>query len=175
MSETLANAHKPTYGSDIRIIGKDNNRERLYQYVWGCLSSDDDDVKASMKEWIGVDSITGSYATKTYVNDISSALSGQIGDLDVGNTIEAGKILTSLTQSDGKISYSTKTLEISDVNNLETSLDGSSNKLSTLENDLWSALSSIAEYDAPSAMSFSEAVSAVFLIAKALKESRSES
>lgn len=95
--------------------------------------------------------------------------------MDVGNTIEAGKILTSLTQSDGKISYSTKTLEISDVNNLETSLDGSSNKLSTLENDLWSALSSIAEYDAPSAMSFSEAVSAVFLIAKALKESRSES
>ena len=174
LTETLANAHKPTYGSDIRIIGKDNNRERLYQYVWGCLSSDDV-VKASMKEWIGVDSITGSYATKTYVNEISSALSGQIGGLDVSNSLEAGKILTSLTQSDGKISYSAKTLEISDVNNLKTSLDGSSNKLSTLENDLWSALSSIADYDAPSAMSFNEAVSAVFLIAKALKESRSES
>lgn len=80
-----------------------------------------------------------------------------------------------MTQSDGKISYSAKTLEISDVNNLGTSLDSSSNKLSTLEDGLWGALSSIANYDAPSAMSFNEAVSAVFLIAKALKKSRSES
>lgn len=114
-------------------------------------------------------------ANKRYVDAISSALSGQIGGLDVSNSLEAGKILTSLTQSDGKISYSAKTLEISDVNNLKVNLDGSSNKLSTLENDLWSALSSIADYDAPSAMSFNEAISTVFLIAKALKETRLES
>lgn len=55
---------------------------------------------------------------KSYANGISGALSTQIGNLDVANTLAAGQILTSLSQSDGKISYGAKTLEVSNVNGL---------------------------------------------------------
>lgn len=63
----------------------------------------------------------------------------------------------------------------SHLEQIDRSIDDQAQNLSSLEDGLWGALSSIADYDAPSAMSFNEAVSAVFLIAKALKKSRSES
>lgn len=126
---------------------------------------------------------------KSYANGISSALSTQIGNLDVENTLAAGQILTSLSQSDGKISYGAKTLEMSDVNGLTTNTTNtnlsianlcseintlakrSREDIEQLKDDLWSSLSTIAKtYDAPSAMPFADAVSAIFAIAKTLSK-----
>jgi len=53
LNATLANAHSSSYASDIRIIGNDNKRERLYKYVWGCLSSDAT-LKVEFKKWLGI-------------------------------------------------------------------------------------------------------------------------
>lgn len=63
----------------------------------------------------------------------------------------------------------------SHLEQIDRSIDDQAQNLSSLEDGLWSALSSIADYDAPSAMSFNEAISAMFFVAKALKESRSQS
>lgn len=117
--------------------------------------------------------VTSAYAldgAKEYADGISAKLSTQIENLDVNNTLSAGKILTSLSQTDGKVSYQTKTLEISDVNGLQANLDSSSKKFSILQSNLWSALSSISRYESVSAVSLNEVLSAMFDLAKALKE-----
>lgn len=49
--ESLANAHLTTNSTDIQIIGSDNKAERLYKYVWGCISSDAT-LKQQFKNWL---------------------------------------------------------------------------------------------------------------------------
>lgn len=128
---------------------------------------------------------------KVYSNTISSKLSTQIGNLDVANSLTSGKILTSLTQTDGKIAYGSKNLELADVNTLTTVIDNtnlsignlcseisglaksSGKEIEDLQDSLWGSLSTIANtYTAPSEMLFNDAVNAVFAIAKALQSKR---
>lgn len=105
-------------------------------------------------------------STTAKFNSLSSYISG---DLNVENALtSSGSILTSLTQTAGKIAYATKTLEISDVNNLQATLTAANTAFTSLSNAMWNALSDLAKHDSPSAMTFNDAISAVFNFAKVL-------
>lgn len=71
LNTPLANAHRSTYTSDIRIVGSDNVKERLYQYVWGCISSDAL-VLTAAQNWIGATYISSNYATNAYADQLSA-------------------------------------------------------------------------------------------------------
>lgn len=51
--QALNVCHQPNYKNDIQIVDKEGNRERLYKYVFGCLSSDPE-MKAAFKSWLGL-------------------------------------------------------------------------------------------------------------------------
>lgn len=91
-------------------------------------------------------------------------------DLNVANSLTSSTkhILTSLTQTAGKISYSAAEINISDVTNLQTTLQNASNALTALSGAMWASLSDLAKHDAPSAMTFNDAVSAIFKFSKVL-------
>lgn len=96
-------------------------------------------------------------------------------DLNVENALTGkSSILTSLSQSAGKISYAAKTLEISDVKDLQSSLTSSNAAFTALSNDMWNALSDIAKYNVSGEVSFNDIENAVFKLAKALQAKSSK-
>ena len=64
LNSTLPKAHLKTFTQDIMIVGNDNKKERLYKYVWACLSNDAS-IASEFNSYIG----SGNFATKEYVDD----------------------------------------------------------------------------------------------------------
>lgn len=104
----------------------------------------------------------------TYAKTSGKAYEGQL--VSVGDTT-SGSSEISVYVLDSKAKDGVRIVGV--PSNLDTHLESIDDSIQKLDQNLWSSLSSIADYDAPSAMSFSEAISAMFWLAKALKTSRS--
>lgn len=76
----------------------------------------------------------GQNITESYNNSTSYTRTA-INDLDSTATTKQGEIFTSITQTDGIVSARTKTLEISDVNTLQTVLSEINSDITSLENN----------------------------------------